>query len=75
MEINLAGYIDFMGKRSEFRNGTVNGNQLALSGTIPSALTNIQYNITGNVQGNILNINAKTNMGSFNLQGTKISNG
>lgn len=28
---NLSGYVDVMGKRNEFNNGTVNGNQVALS--------------------------------------------
>ena len=70
----LSGFIDVMGKRSEFNNGFVNGNQLSISGKISAGIANIQYDISGNVQGNTLNLVAKTNMGNFNLQGTKISN-
>ena len=66
---NLSGYIDVMGKRNQFNNGTVNGNNLSLTGKISAGMLNIQYNIMGNIQGNNLNLNAQTNMGNFNLQG------
>lgn len=69
---NLSGYVDVMGKRNEFNNGIVNGNQLSLSGNIAAGIANIQYDITGNVQGNMLNLFAKTNMGNFNLQGQRV---
>ncbi len=70
---NLSGYIDVMGKRNQFNNGTVNGNNLSLNGKIAAGMVNIQYNIMGTVQGNNLNLVAQTNMGNFNLQGQKIS--
>lgn len=70
---NLSGYIDVMGKRNQFNNGTVNGNNLSLNGKISAGMINIQYNIMGNVQGNNLNLVAQTNMGNFNLQGKRIS--
>lgn len=70
---NLSGYVEVMGKRNEFNNGRVNGNQLSLVGKISAGIANIQYDISGNVQGNMLNLFAKTNMGNFNLQGKKIS--
>ena len=70
---NLSGYVDVMGKRNEFNNGSVNGNNLLLSGKISAGITNIQYDITGTVQGNTINLFAKTNMGNFNLQGERIS--
>lgn len=70
---NLSGYVDVMGKRNEFNNGFINGNNLSLSGKISAGFANIQYDITGNVQGNTLNLSAKTNMGNFNLQGQRIS--
>ena len=68
----LNGYVDVMGKRNEFKNGTVNGNSLSLNGKISAGFANIQYNIIGNVQGNNLNLVAQTNMGNFNLQGVRI---
>ncbi len=70
---NLSGYIDVMGKRNQFNNGTVNGNTLSLNGSISAGMVNIQYNIMGTVQGNTLSLVAKTNMGNFNLQGQRIS--
>lgn len=70
---NLSGYVDVMGKRNEFNNGTVNGNNLSINGNISAGMMKIQYNILGSVQGNNLNLAAQTNMGNFNLQGKKIS--
>ena len=68
----LSGYVDVMGKKNVFNNGTVNGNNLSLKGSISAGMMNIQYTIVGNVQGNVLNLAAQTNMGNFNLQGKKI---
>ena len=69
----LSGYVDVMGKRNEFNNGVVNGNNLSLKGKIAAGMMNIQYTIVGNVQGEVLNLAAQTNMGNFNLQGKRIS--
>ncbi len=69
----LSGYVDVMGKRNEFNNGVVNGNNLSLKGKIAAGMMNIQYTIVGNVQGDVLNLAAQTNMGNFNLQGKRIS--
>ncbi|MBR2786007.1 MAG: hypothetical protein IKD76_00640 [Clostridia bacterium] len=73
MVIRLAGYVDVMGKRNEFNNGTINGNNLSLKGKLSTGMMNVQYTIIGTVQGNILNLSAQTNMGNFNLQGNKIA--
>lgn len=69
---NLSGYIEVMGKRNEFNNGTISGNTLSLKGKAATGMMNIQYTIIGNVQGDILNLSAQTNMGNFNLQGKRI---
>ena len=69
----LNGYVDVMGKRNEFSNGTINGNNLSLKGKLSSGMMNIQYTIIGNVDGNTLNLAAQTNMGNFNLQGKRIN--
>lgn len=69
---NLSGYIETMGKRSEFSGGRVNGNTFMISGSLNASITMIKYDIQGTVQGNILSINATTNMGSFKLQGKKV---
>ena len=69
----FSGYIDMMGKRNEFNNGVIQGNNLSISGRASTGIMNIQYNITGYVQGNNLILYAQTNMGNFNLTGTKIN--
>ena len=69
----LSGYIDVMGKRSEFNNGVIQGKNLSLKGNLSAGMMKIQYTIMGNVNGNILNLSAQTNMGNFNLQGHRIS--
>lgn len=69
----LSGYVDVMGKKNEFYNGTINGNNLSLKGDISAGMMKIQYTILGNVQGNTLNLAAQTNMGNFNLKGNRIS--
>ncbi len=68
----LSGYIETMGKRNNFSGGRVNGNRFSISGNINVSIANIKYDIQGDVMGNTLNINAKTNMGSFKLQGKRI---
>ena len=67
------GYVEVMGKRNEFKNGIINGNQLSISGSVSAGMMNIKYKVNGVVQGNILNLSAQTNMGNFNLQGKKIA--
>lgn len=67
----LNGYIDVMGKKSEFKNGIVRGNQIFLKGKISSGFANIEYDISGQLQEKTLFLNAKTNLGNFNLQGKK----
>lgn len=69
----LSGYVEVMGKRNDFNNGSVSGNNLSLKGKISAGLMKIQYTIVGNVQGDVLNLSAQTNMGNFNLQGKRIS--
>ncbi len=68
----LSGYIETMGKRNNFSGGRVSGNKFTISGNINASITSIKYDIQGEVMGNTLNINAKTNMGSFKLQGKRI---
>lgn len=69
---NLSGYIEAMGKRNDFSGGRVNGNNFMISGSINASIATIKYDIQGSVQGNILDVNANTNMGSFKLQGKRI---
>lgn len=69
---NLSGYIEAMGKRNDFSGGKVNGNNFMISGSINASIAMIKYDIQGAVQGNILDVNANTNMGNFRLQGKRI---
>ena len=68
----FSGYVDVMGKKFEFKNGNISGNNLYITGSFSSGLMSIKYNINGRVENNILYLNAQTNMGNFNLQGNKI---
>ena len=69
---NLNGVLEIMGMRNELAGGKVRGNQCYFKGNIQNNALNIQYEIMGELQGNVLNIYAKTNMGEFKLQGKKI---
>ena len=69
----LSGYIEAMGKRNEFSCGKVSGDNFSISGKVNTPITVIKYDIQGTVQKDIMKVNANTNMGSFNLQGKKIS--
>ena len=68
----FSGYVDVMGKRTEFKNGTISGNKLYVTGSFAAKLMSIKYSIVGHVENNVLYINAQTSMGNFNLQGNKI---
>ena len=69
---NLGGYIEVLGKRNEFSGGKISGNNFTISGSAHTSIATIKYDIQGMVEGNILHLNANTNMGSFKLQGRKI---
>lgn len=68
----FTGYVDMMGKKTEFKNGTISGNNLYVTGNFSSGLMSLKYSISGHVENNTLYLNAQTNMGNFNLQGNKI---
>lgn len=69
----LSGYIEIMGKKYEFYNGVIDGNKFTLMGSFKVALRKIRYNVQGEVINDKINIYARTNMGSFSIQGKKIS--
>ena len=70
---NINGILEIMGMKNNLTGGKVRGNQCYFKGNIKNNALNIQYEIMGELQGNILNIFAKTNMGEFKLQGRKIN--
>lgn len=69
---NLNGVLEIMGMKNNLAGGKVRDNQCYFKGNIKNNALNIQYEIMGELQANILNIYAKTNMGEFKLQGKKI---
>lgn len=69
---NLTGVLEIMGMKNNLGNGKVKGSQCYFKGNIKNNALNIEYEIMGQLTGNILNIYAKTNMGEFKLQGKKI---
>lgn len=69
---NIDGVLDIMGMKNNLNGGRIKGNQCYFKGNIKNNALNIEYEIMGQLTGNILNIFAKTNMGEFKLQGKKI---
>lgn len=68
---SISGILEIMGTKNSLDEGKVKGNQCYFKGNIKNSALNIQYEIMGQLTGNILNIYAKTNMGEFKLQGKK----
>ena len=68
----INGILEMMGMKNKLANGKVKGNQCYFKGNIKNNALNIEYEIMGQLAGNILNIYAKTNMGEFKLQGKKV---
>ena len=69
---SITGTLEMMGKKSNLTEGRVQGNKCCFSGEFKNNAINIKYDIAAELEGKILNIYAKTNMGEFKLQGTKI---
>ena len=69
---NIDGVLEIMGMKNNLNGGIVKGNQCYFKGNIKNNALNIEYELMGQLTGNILNIFAKTNMGEFKLQGKKI---
>lgn len=69
---NIEGVLEIMGMKNNLNGGRVKGNQCYFKGNIKNNALNIEYELMGQLTGNILNIFAKTNMGEFKLQGKKI---
>ena len=69
---NIEGTLEIMGMKHNLNNGKAKGNQCYFKGTMQNNAMNLQYEIMGELQNDILNLYAKTNMGEFKLQGRKI---
>ena len=69
---NIEGVLEIMGMKNSLSGGNVKGNQCYFKGNIKNNALSIEYEIMGQLTGNVLNIYAKTNMGEFKLQGKKV---
>ncbi len=69
---SISGVVEIMGMKNNLTGGKVQGNKCCFSGEFKNNMLNLKYDVAGELVGNILNIYAKTNMGEFKLQGTKI---
>jgi len=69
----LNGVVDVMGMKNNITGGKVNGNKCYFSGKIQNGVLNLQYEIAGELVGNVLNICARTNMGEFKLQAKRVN--
>lgn len=69
---NISGMLEILGMKNNLGNGKVKENQCYFKGNMKNNALNIQYEIMGQLVGNVLNIYAKTNMGEFKMQGKKI---
>lgn len=70
---NINGIVEFMGMKNNLTNGRYQDNRCHFSGDIKNNTLNLKYDIMAELNGNILNILAKTNMGELKLQGKKIA--
>lgn len=68
----LNGYIEALGIKNNFFNGTVKENICEFSGNIKYFLVNIEYTVKANIQANKLIAVANTNKGKFNIEAEKI---
>jgi len=69
---SISGTLEMMGMKNSLTGGRVQGNKCCFSGEFKNNALNIKYDIAAELEGKTLNIYAKTNMGEFKLQGTKI---
>ena len=67
----LSGSIHAAGDTNNFRNGKANGNAFEFSGVLNAGFFRIQYTAKGTVEGNALEAVAATNLGTFQMYGTK----
>lgn len=69
---SITGVVEMMGMKNNLTEGRVQGNRCCFSGEFKNNVLNLKYDIAAELEGKTLNIYAKTNMGEFKIQGTKI---
>lgn len=68
---NLSGFVKGNKISTSFNNGTINNNQIKVSGMIRVMFFNINYIITGKADGETLDLVANTNKGAFKIKGQR----
>lgn len=68
----INGMIEIMGGKHPLENGRVNGNRCFFMGELRNGAINLKYEIQAELNQDVLNIYARTNMGEFKLQANKI---
>lgn len=68
----INGMVELMGSKYPLSQGRVNNGKCYFQGELNNNMLSLKYNLIGELVGNILNINAKTNMGEFELKANKI---
>lgn len=69
----INGMVEIMGSKNVLSQGKVDGNKFFFQGEMKNNMLTIKYDIIGELVGDNLNINAKTNMGEFKLQAKKVA--
>ena len=67
----LSGILEGRGIKEKFENGIVNGNRLNFKGNFSTMFGKIEYDVNGEVNGNILKVIANTNKGNIKLEGKR----
>lgn len=68
----LSGYIKAMGNLSSFKNGTMAGNAFEFSGRLNAGFLQFDYHAKGTIEGAAFKAVASTNLGNFQISGTRI---
>ena len=68
---SLSGYLDVLGNRNKFENGTVNGDSCMFSGELKTAVGKVAYVVEGCVDGDTLTAVSKTKKGDMQITGTR----
>ena len=66
-----SGSIEIMGMRSNFTNGTIDGNTCKFSGTFRSFFGSVSYEAIGTLTGDEMKLIANTSKGKFEFTGKK----
>ena len=69
----INGMLEIMGNKYPLSTGKANANKCYFIGELRNNSMGLKYEIMGELNNNVLNIRAKTNMGEFKMQANKIA--